>query len=47
MAEEVKEQDEQKVFMYEIEANPEEVKYLGNHPRKAAIWLSKKMESGG
>ena len=29
----------------EIEVNPEDVKYLASHPRKAAIWPPKRMEA--
>ena len=42
-----KEQTDDSLFVFEISVEPEDTKFLMNHPRKAAIWLSKKMESKG
>eukprot|EP00438_Fugacium_kawagutii_P004153 Skav203992 [mRNA] locus=scaffold3297:153239:156406:+ [translate_table: standard] len=39
--------DEEKSVAYslEIPMEPEDVQYLANHPRKAAIWMSKKLDA--
>ena len=39
--------DDQAIFALEIEVEPDDAQYFMHHPRKASIWLSKKMQEKG